>query len=89
MRIQCGSSLVVDLARGAAHMHSIGFVHRDIKPDNLLVFRTDSGLQGKITDFSLSRGERIATCSGDSCCAFHLVGLCAYCKQAALDSRRR
>lgn len=38
------------ICRGLAHMHSLGIVHADIKPDNILM---KSGVP-KITDFSLA-----------------------------------
>ncbi|CAN0401902.1 unnamed protein product, partial [Scytosiphon promiscuus] len=62
--IPCGSSLVADLARGAAHVHSLGFIHRDIKPENVLFFETAAGVQGKLADFGISRGEKVAVRSG-------------------------
>eukprot|EP00752_Nemacystus_decipiens_P007751 g6928.t2 len=48
--------LIVDLVKGAQHLHSLNIVHRDIKPANLLVFWTEElGLHGKLGDFGLSR----------------------------------
>ncbi|CAN0213661.1 unnamed protein product [Hapterophycus canaliculatus] len=50
--------LVLDLAQGAAHLHAMGIVHRDIKPTNLLVFNVpENGLQGKLADFGFAKGK--------------------------------
>jgi eukaryotic-like serine/threonine-protein kinase len=45
-------ALALQAARGLAHAHEAGLVHRDIKPGNLLV-RTDGTL--KIADFGIAR----------------------------------
>ncbi|KAF9911395.1 hypothetical protein EC991_003960, partial [Linnemannia zychae] len=44
-------SMVFQILRGLQHMHSKGIMHRDMKPENLLV----SGDNVKIADFGLAR----------------------------------
>ncbi|KAG0320343.1 hypothetical protein BGZ97_000262 [Linnemannia gamsii] len=44
-------SMVFQILRGLQHMHSKGIMHRDMKPENLLV----SGDSIKIADFGLAR----------------------------------
>jgi hypothetical protein len=46
--------LLLQAARGVAHAHERGVVHRDVKPDNVLV---DAGGQVRVTDFGIARGE--------------------------------
>ncbi|ELP91000.1 protein serine/threonine kinase, putative [Entamoeba invadens IP1] len=48
---------LIDGAKGIFYLHENGILHRDIKPDNLLIFSIESGVESnaKLTDFGASR----------------------------------
>ena len=49
--------ILLDAAKVLEYLHSNGILHRDIKPDNVLVFSLEEMLvaNGKLTDFGSSR----------------------------------
>lgn len=49
------AELVAAIASGLGACHAIGVVHRDLKPDNVVLARTPSGEVPKIVDFGLAR----------------------------------
>ena len=51
------AKVMLDAAKGLAYLHGNGILHRDVKPDNVLVFSLDEELavNGKLTDFGSSR----------------------------------
>ncbi|KAF1313572.1 Pek protein kinase, partial [Globisporangium splendens] len=46
-----GLKLYLGVAQGVAHMHSVGVIHRDLKPDNIFIH----GEVAKVGDFGLSK----------------------------------
>ena len=56
--------LMMDALAGLAHAHGHGFVHRDIKPHNILLTRGPQRLIAKIADMGLSKSFAKAGLSG-------------------------
>ena len=52
------------LAAGLQHAHERGLVHRDIKPTNAMVFKSDGRLQLKILDFGLAKATSEKSTTG-------------------------
>ena len=48
--------LVAQVADGLAFAHSRDIVHRDVKPSNVMVARTEDAMVAKIMDFGIARG---------------------------------
>jgi serine/threonine protein kinase len=47
-----------DIAKGLEAIHEAGFVHGDLKPANILVFRKATGFVAKLADFGFSVNEK-------------------------------
>ena len=53
--VERATNLLRQLASGLEHAHDRGLVHRDFKPDNVLITHTADGELAKILDFGIAR----------------------------------
>lgn len=58
MKVACGIAL--QTLEGLVFAHSLGIVHRDVKPSNLLMFRNGRKLNVKLADFGLAKNYQFA-----------------------------
>ena len=49
------ASLLAQVAAALAQAHELGVVHRDVKPDNILLQETDGRHEVRLTDFGIAR----------------------------------
>jgi ABC-type oligopeptide transport system substrate-binding subunit len=70
-------------AEALGHAHALGIVHRDVKPENVLVEGSGSSLRARLTDFGLARAAFAPRITG----AHALVGTASYLSPEQLQGR--
>ena len=80
---------VSQAALGLQHAHEQGMVHRDIKPQNLILTRQGKRHVVKILDFGLAKAVREGEAATDLTGAGAMMGTPAYMAPEQCGTRRR
>lgn len=78
MSVSVALKVVRPIFKALSYAHSQGFVHRDVKPQNILLAKRDGRLSVKLVDFGLSRAYQDShlsglTLTGDLCGTPHFM----------------
>jgi serine/threonine-protein kinase len=64
MEVQAAVRLMLHVLDGLAYAHANGFIHRDVKPANLMIAGPKNARVAKLTDFGLARAYNDCNMSG-------------------------
>ena len=70
---QDARTIIVDILSALAHVHSKGFVHRDIRPENFRISAKSATGTVKLTGFAFSKKYKEKVSKDDSCEAYEYM----------------
>jgi serine/threonine protein kinase len=88
MRPEVVAQVITQIARALGRAHEVGLIHRDLKPDNILLVRNDDEEVVKVLDFGIAKFTTTEDRIEDSTLAGHVMGTPAYMSPEQLTSQR-
>jgi serine/threonine protein kinase len=88
MRPEVVAQVITQIARALGRAHEVGLIHRDLKPDNILLVRNDDEEVVKVLDFGIAKYTTTEDRVEESTLAGHVMGTPAYMSPEQLTSQR-
>jgi eukaryotic-like serine/threonine-protein kinase len=88
MRPEVVAQVITQIARALGRAHEVGLIHRDLKPDNVLLVRNDDEEVVKVLDFGIAKFTTTEDRIEESTLAGHVMGTPAYMSPEQLTSQR-
>jgi serine/threonine-protein kinase len=88
MRPEVVAQVITQIARALGRAHEVGLIHRDLKPDNILLVRNDDEEVVKVLDFGIAKYTTTEDHLEESTLAGHVMGTPAYMSPEQLMSQR-
>jgi serine/threonine protein kinase len=88
LKPQMVAQIITQIARALGRAHDAGLIHRDLKPDNILLVRNDDEEVVKVLDFGIAKGVATDTQPEHGTLAGHVIGTPAYMSPEQLMSSK-